>query len=227
MSDGTHPRHASAIDQWLGAFAAALSASDAGALHALFLDESHWRDLVAFTWHYTSTSGAAAIAEALITHGARVRARGFKIDPERTPPRPVTRIGTDTIEAIFAFATAAGRGSGVLRLVDTADGAPRAWTLLTTLESLAGHEERLGKLRPRGESYSREFRGPNWLDQRRAALTYADRDPAVLVVGGGQAGLSIAARLKQLDVDTLIVDRGPPEAARRRHAHRRSRAPRR
>ena len=29
----------------------------------------------------------------------------------------------------------------------------------------------------------------------------------MLVIGGGQAGLSIAARLKQLQVDTLIVDR--------------------
>ena len=31
----------------------------------------------------------------------------------------------------------------------------------------------------------------------------------MLVVGGGQAGLSIAARLAQLQVDTLIVDREP------------------
>lgn len=31
----------------------------------------------------------------------------------------------------------------------------------------------------------------------------------MLVVGGGQAGLAIAARLKQLQVDTLIVDRWP------------------
>ena len=42
----------------------------------------------------------------------------------------------------------------------------------------------------------------------RPRADYADRDPTVLVVGGGQAGLSIAARLKQLQIDTLIVDRG-------------------
>jgi NADPH-dependent 2,4-dienoyl-CoA reductase/sulfur reductase-like enzyme len=54
-----------------------------------------------------------------------------------------------------------------------------------------------------------DFRGPNWLDQRHAATAYADRDPTVLVVGGGQAGLSIAARLAQLGADTLIVDRWP------------------
>ena len=63
--------------------------------------------------------------------------------------------------------------------------------------------------RGRGNAYSRDFRGPNWLDLRKASAEYADRDPAVLVVGGGQAGLSIAARLKQLQVDTLIVDREP------------------
>jgi thioredoxin reductase len=72
---------------------------------------------------------------------------------------------------------------------------------------LKGFEERLGLARPRGQSYSRDFRGPNWLDQRKAAGAYADRDPAVLVVGGGQAGLAIAARCTQLQLDTLIVDR--------------------
>ena len=41
----------------------------------------------------------------------------------------------------------------------------------------------------------------------RASADYADRDPTVLVIGGGQSGLCIAARLKQLNVDTLIVDR--------------------
>ncbi len=42
---------------------------------------------------------------------------------------------------------------------------------------------------------------------RKASADYADRDPTVLVIGGGQSGLCIAARLKQLQVDTLIVDR--------------------
>ncbi|MGX1059708.1 glycine/D-amino acid oxidase-like deaminating enzyme [Bradyrhizobium japonicum] len=102
-----------------------------------------------------------------------------------------------------------GRGSGIVRLVpDTGDGDRlKAWTLLTALDELKGFEEQLGTSRPRGQAYSRDFRGPNWLDLRNATRDYADRDPAVLVVGGGQAGLAIAARLKQLKIDTLIVDR--------------------
>ncbi|MFN5275727.1 flavin-containing monooxygenase, partial [Bradyrhizobium sp.] len=67
--------------------------------------------------------------------------------------------------------------------------------------------EQQGHTRPRGQAYSRDFRGPNWLDLRKASTEYADRDPDVLVVGGGQAGLAIAARLKQLKIDALIVDR--------------------
>jgi cation diffusion facilitator CzcD-associated flavoprotein CzcO len=80
---------------------------------------------------------------------------------------------------------------------------PKAWTLLTALDELHLAEAE----RSQGKVHSHHFRGPNWLDFRREAAAYADRDPMVLVVGGGQAGLSIAARLTDLNVDTLIVDR--------------------
>ena len=81
--------------------------------------------------------------------------------------------------------------------------------LLTTLEELKGHEEKTGLNRPTGDAYSRNFGGENWLDQRVGSQAYEDREPTVLVVGGGQAGLGIAARLGQLDIDTLVVDKLP------------------
>jgi len=34
-----------------------------------------------------------------------------------------------------------------------------------------------------------------------------DREPAVVVIGGSQSGLGIAACLNQLGVDTLVIDR--------------------
>jgi putative flavoprotein involved in K+ transport len=202
---------APAVDAWLARFERALGARDDAALRALFHPDSYWRDLLALTWRIRTVSGREAILAALAAHAARARPTGFGIDPRRTAPRRVTRAGTGSIEALFRFETAEGRGSGVVHLLPGAgDGdAPKAWTLLTALDALRGFEERVGVHRPKGESYSRDFRGPNWLDLRRAAAGYTDRDPAVLVVGGGQAGLSIAARLAQLDVDTLIVDRWP------------------
>jgi putative flavoprotein involved in K+ transport len=202
---------AATVQDWLGRFEAALAAADVDGLRALFHSESYWRDLLALAWDIATVGGAEAIAGALAAHARQARPSRFAVALDRTPPRNVQRVGTAAIEAIFEFETAIGRSSGVLRLTRAPrdGGPPRAWTLLTALDELKEFPERIGPSRPTGQSYSRDFRGPNWLDRRQAAAAYADRDPAVLVVGGGQAGLSIAARLGQLEVDTLIVDRWP------------------
>jgi len=199
---------ATLADHWLAQFERALAEPGDALLRRLFHPDSHWRDVLALTWHITTVNGRDAILEELKAHAARAKPTGFRTNPHRTAPRHVTRAGTKAIEAIFRFETAEGRGSGVLRLTPDAGNTLKAWTLLTALDEIKGFEEKVGASRPKGESYSRDFRGPNWLDHRRSAAEYVERDPVVLVVGGGQAGLSIAARLNQLHVDTLIVDRG-------------------
>jgi len=200
---------ATIAEGWLAQFEGAPATPGRARLKTLFHPDSRWRDVLALTWHIKTMNGSDAILRELATHADRARPTGFKIDPHRTAPRNVRRAGTDAIEAIFGFETAEGRGSGVIRLTPDADdgNAVKAWTLLTALDEIKGHEERLGRARPRGKAYSRDFHGPNWLDLRKAAAQYDGRDPTVLVVGGGQAGLSITARLAQLGVDTLIVDR--------------------
>ncbi len=194
---------------WLDQFERALARSDASELGDLFLAESYWRDVLALSWNLQTIAGRDAILAELERLAPKALPINLKIAPDRAQPRRVMRAGTNNIEAIFAFETAVGRGSGILRLVpDPANGNRlKAWTLLTALEELRGFEEQIDETRPRGQAYSRDFRGPNWLDLRKASADYADRDPAVLVIGGGQAGLAVAARLKQLRVDTLIVDR--------------------
>src|SRR5467141_60469 len=198
-----------AAENSLAQFETALAEPDDGLLKALFHPDSYWRDVLALSWNLQTINGANAILTELKTHAHRAAPSAFQIDPDRAAPRRVTRAGTNAIEAIFKFETAQGRGSGILRLIpDVGDGNRlKAWTLLTALDELKGFEEQQGRSRPKGEAYSRDFRGPNWLDLRKAAAEYANRDPVALVVGGGQAGLSIAARLKQLQIDTLIVDR--------------------
>jgi putative flavoprotein involved in K+ transport len=165
--------------------------------------------VLALSWNIQTLNGANAILKALPPLARGASASGFAIAPGRAAPRKVMRAGTNAIEAIFKFETKVGRGNGIIRLIPDADDGNRlkAWTLLTELGELKGFEEQLGVNRPRGNAYSRDFRGPNWLDLRKASTAYAGRDPTVLVIGGGQSGLSIAARLKQLNVDTLIVDR--------------------
>ena len=173
---------------------------------ALFIPDGYWRDVLAFTWTIATHSGRAAIEQALQPTLARTGATGLHLPDDRSAPRRVRRAGTDCIETIFEFDTASGHANAVVRLVESEDGW-RAWSLLTTLETLHGWPDGRPPEVSDAERYSRDFGGANWLDQRQKALAYTDRDPAVVVVGGGQAGLSIAARLKALGVDTLIVDR--------------------
>jgi putative flavoprotein involved in K+ transport len=193
---------------WLAWFEHALAENDGALLETLLHRDSYWRDVLALTWRIMTINGGDAIVRELLKH-CGTRPGSFELAPGRTEPRHVTRAGVDSIEAIFIFETAEGRGTGVVRLTPDAGcgNTLRAWTLLTALDEIKGHEERLGRARSTGKAYSRDFRGPNWLDVRKAAAEYRDCNPAVLVVGGGQAGLSIAARLTQLGVDTLIVDR--------------------
>ena len=196
-------------ENWLARFETALTSRDGIQLKKLFHPDSYWRDVLALSWNIQTINGADAILKELTIHAGRAAPGGFAIDPDRAAPRSVMRAGVSAIEAIFKFETAEGRGNGILRLIPDADDGHtmKAWTLLTALDELKGFEEQQGISRPRGQSYSRDFRGPNWLDLRKADAEYADRDPQVLVIGGGHSGLSIAARLKQLQVDTLIVDR--------------------
>jgi putative flavoprotein involved in K+ transport len=192
-------------EDWLAAFESALQAGDAGAAAGLFLADGLWRDVLAFTWTIGTVAGRPAIEAVLRETLARAKPVNFHIPPKRTPPRWVNRAGTDCIEALFDFDTAVGPCNGALRLKSDRQGRLHAWTLNTNLHEIRGHEE---EFRRRGEPDStRDFGAENWTDRLARQRAYADRDPAVLVVGGGQAGLCIAARLQQLGVDTLIVDR--------------------
>jgi len=195
------------VGQWLDKLNAALQSGSRTSVASLFASDSHWRDLLAFTWSITPCTGAADIAALMTTKQPTARAHAFALAKGRTPPRRVMRAGLDLIEAFIQFETGVGRGFGVLRL--PAGDPSKAFQLMTSLHELKGFEEKVGTHRPTGEPFSRTFGGANWKDLRIADQQYTDREPAVLVVGGGQAGLSLAATLVRLGVDTLVVDRLP------------------
>lgn len=192
---------------WAEGFGAALAAADPARIAACFAAaESHWRDILAFTWDIRTCSGAAAIAQRLLAALPGMQPRGWQPAPGRTPPRRLRRGGAEVVEAILSFETAVGPATAVVRLVPEGAG-HAAMSLLTKLEEIRGHEDPAGGARWQNVDWRRNFGGENWLDRRTRARAYADRDPAVLVVGAGQAGLALAARLTMLGVDTLVVDR--------------------
>src|SRR4029453_4450128 len=185
-----------AADNWLAELEEALGKPDEALLKTLFHPDSYWRDVLALSWNIQTLNGRDAILKALPPLARSMVPSGFAVSPAPAAPRKVVAAGPDAIEAIFKFETKVGRGSGIIRLVPDADDGNRlkAWTLLTGLGEMKGFGEQLGVNPPRGNAYSRDFRAPNWLDLRKASAEYADHDPTVLVIGGGQSGLSIAAR---------------------------------
>lgn len=204
-ADTTAAHYEGPVQTWLSSFTAACASGEPARLAALFEDDGYWRDLLAFTWRIETLAGARRIGDALAHFAPPLDLAGMAIDPARTPPRRVLRAGTECIEAIFRFTCRRGRGAGLLRLRCNGTSG-KAWTLLTTLEELAP-DAAPGDAKATPKSHARDFRGPNWRDLRTASAAYNDRDPAVVVVGAGQAGLAIGAQLTALGVDTLLVDR--------------------
>jgi pyridine nucleotide-disulfide oxidoreductase len=192
---------------WLERIAAALQAQDAAAAAELFLPDGLWRDILAFTWTIETMAGRPAIEAALRKTLARTKPTNFAIPAQRTPPRRISRAGTETLEFIVEFETASGPVHSIVRLLPDAQGCLCAWTWATALQELRGYEEAWKRRAEQANEGTRDFGAENWLDRRNKARAYDDHEPVVLVIGAGQAGLSIAARLTQLGVDTLIVDR--------------------
>ena len=75
------------------------------------------------------------------------------------------------------------------------------------MQELRGFEEKVGDRRPSGDEYATNELGRSWREDREAKRGFADRDPEVLVVGAGQAGLTIAARMGQIGIDALVVEK--------------------
>lgn len=197
------------LDSWLQRFAQALSNGGAIACAELFLEDGHWKDLLSFTWQHRAFSGRDAIASALDATLAQTSPKNFRISPDRTRPTHARRARRDVVEGYFDFDTRHGRGAAFVRIAmpATSHEQPRAWILLTTLQSLHGFDDKRGAHRPSGDDYARNVTGRSWQEDYEARRAYADRDPEVVVIGAGQAGLTAAARLAQMGVDTLVVER--------------------
>src|SRR5215471_5038654 len=88
---------APAAKSWLERFAAALQAQDATAAAGLFQADGLWRDVLAFTWTIQTMPGRPSIEATLRETLARTRPANFRIPPQRTAPRWISRAGTDCI----------------------------------------------------------------------------------------------------------------------------------
>ncbi len=189
------------IEGWLGRFDEVLARGDAQAAAEMFVEDSYWRDLVAFTWNITTSEGRAAIVDMLAATLPSVAPSNWRISEGEEPTS-----SDGVTEAWIEFETAVGRGKGQLRLRGE-----QAWTLLTTLYELKGFEEPARDKRPTGAEHGINRQRETWLERRdrEARELGYDTQPDVLIIGGGQGGIALGARLRQLNVATIIVDKHP------------------
>ena len=188
-------------EQWLASFASALERGDADATASHFVETSYWRDLVSFTWNIVTLEGREAIAATLEARLPDVRPSTFRMERD---------------DGWFTFETSVGRGQGHMRLKDG-----KATTLFTALMELKGFEEKAGPTREAGTEHGAFRNRVTWTDRRQADAEEfgITRQPFVLVVGGGQGGIGLGARLKRIGVPALIVDahERPGDAWRKRY----------
>ncbi|MFK7744723.1 MAG: NAD(P)/FAD-dependent oxidoreductase [Roseobacter sp.] len=185
--------------EFLDRFGRALEQGDVEAAVAMFQADSYWRDLVSFTWNIRTMEGKDQVKDMLETQLATVKPSHWKIADGEV----ATEDGGITT-AWITFETEVARGYGLIRLKDGL-----IWTLLTTMVELKGHEEPLGYERPLGAKHGAGKHRKSWaeeIEQERAEMGYS-KQPYTVIIGGGQGGIALGARLRQLGVPTIIVEK--------------------
>jgi hypothetical protein len=189
--------------QWFSDFSTALKTSNTQNLSTLFVSNAFWRDMLALTWEFRTFSGLPSISQFLTDRLSTMHPIAFTLrdDAYLGLQKPFPDVAW--VQMMFDFETDTGIALGIARLVPTSDGSWKAHTVFTNLEDLKGFPEKKGPLRNHQPNHGK------WEEDRRREREFEDREPAVVIIGGGQGGLDLAARLKCLDVPALVVEKNP------------------
>lgn len=189
-------------NSWLQAFEKATASSTADdaakAVVELFEEDSYWRDLLGFTWTLTTAEGPEQIANMIRSTWPSSTLCNVTLKDE-----PVDE-GNGVTRVQFSCESADFTCTGIVRLRNG-----KAWTLLTSARELLAHPEPKGRKREIGVEHGNSGDTRNWTDhknERQASLGVTEQ-PYVLIVGGGQGGIALGARLKRLGVPALIIDK--------------------
>jgi putative flavoprotein involved in K+ transport len=181
-------------EQWVASLSDALASGRPDAIAELFAEDGWWRDIITLGWDIRTLQGRRQIeafldgCEPSDLHDLQLVGR-----PKREPA---------WVEAFLSFRTAVGEGVAVVRLVESAPGQWLAWTFMTALQELTGRELAVGPRRERHPAGHGSF-----AERRAVEASFLETDPAVLVVGAGQAGLGLAANLRLMGVPALVIEK--------------------
>ena len=195
--------------EWLTNLEQAMKDRDLEKAGKLFDVDCYWRDLVSFTWNIKTMEGKPQVLDMLEARMADVAASNLQVNGE-------AKENDGIIEAWFTFETKVSRGKGLLRLREG-----KCWTLLTTMVELKGYEEPKRRQRDKGVEHGAYTSRKTWQEKRqeeKETLGYTEQ-PYCVIIGGGQGGIALGARLKQLNVPTIIIEKNerPGDSWRKRY----------
>ncbi|KAJ5356367.1 hypothetical protein N7517_010976 [Penicillium concentricum] len=198
---------------WVNSFNTILSNGNHSDLSTLFTGEGFWRDHLALSWDFHTLQGREKIRQFLEAHtdvNGRCQLHDIHLDVSsalRSPRKTHLDAHGQVpgIEAFILINTSVGTGRGVLRLAHE-NGEWKAFSLYTSLRNVNGFEEMIYDRRPKGVKHGSTGPRQNWSERRKIESEFEEAEPAVVIVGAGQAGLGLAARLKMMGIDALLID---------------------
>lgn len=173
-----------------------MGSGDAKGFADLFLEYGVWRDKLSYTWDYRTFNFQPAILQAAIDLFPKTRSSNFKF---LTPAPKIDRPYPDLsfLQFIVSFETELVEASAVVKAVLTKDGY-RIYTMHTVAEQL--------KQFPENPPYDGHMTGTiSWEKQRQ--IDVDNTQPEVLIIGGGQNGLALAARCGALGLKALVIEK--------------------
>ena len=167
----------------------------------------YWRDVLVLTWDFRTFEGTPKIKQFLVDRLSKPKTvSNIQLHNGSQLVKPYPDLVW--IQLSFSFETQVGLGSGFVRLIPISTGGPnsngdivwKAHSIFTNLDDLKGFPEKVGALRNAQPNHGK------W-EAEREKSRFVDKDPTVLIVGGGHSGLGVAARLKALDIPALVIEK--------------------
>jgi len=212
------------VQRWLTAFQAAFDSGRAANVAALFHEDGWFRDHLAMSWDFRTLRGPSKIAQFLEPLLGKAKLHSLKIQESGkfAPNKQEPISGLEWVESMFSFDTGAGSGKGMVRLVALQNGSWKAHMVYTALQDLHGCVEAEGEHRPHGGNNSLKggVSEGNWYERRQRQKKFMDEQPQVLLIGAGQSGLNLGARLQTLGLSCLIIDKNERVGDNWRHRYR-------
>ena len=135
----------SVASEWLSALSTAFHTSSVDSVTGLFLPDGWLRDLLVFTWDVRALTGRDKIKGYLVQTLAPARIINLRLNnANHYAPRvvPVPQLqNAPCVELALLFECKHGLARAHARLLRDTDGEWRAFTLLTEVVDLPGHEE--------------------------------------------------------------------------------------